>query len=377
MTAEKRLEAELERRILYGLACEYDLALDLLEASLRSRLPRPLFAVRDLKSRWGQWSGALREIAVSRDLVLHYPWGAVREVLRHEMAHQLAEVLDEGPGAPHGAAFAQACRLLRADPAAAASYRALHGATPQEALSPEDRLRRKVQKLFALADSPNPHEAAGAMRKARELMARLGAPLEGDGSTTAYVSILLGAPALRHNRSDYLLAGLLMDLYAVVGVWVPAFVAEKKRMGRALEISGRPTRVQVATYAHDFVKRFIDRSWRTKAFCRGTGRRSRNDFAAGVIEGFQAKIASGPAERPAAAGRALVPAGDPAMEGYLRYRYPRLRRTCSRARRQDQLSYAAGLSEGRQLTIHPGVGDGQAQPEALCHRPALLPAPGR
>ena len=121
----ERLAVELERRTLHGLVCEYDQALEWVDEDLRRRLRRPLFALRDLKGRWGQWSEVRREIVLSRELVHGYPWGAVREVLRHEMAHQLAGAIDGGRGTPHGEAFRQACRMLRADPAAAANYRRL------------------------------------------------------------------------------------------------------------------------------------------------------------------------------------------------------------------------------------------------------------
>jgi hypothetical protein len=366
VTAAARLGAELERRVLYGLGREYDLALGLLDGALRRRMPRPLFALSDLTARWGQWCGRRREIVLSRELVFNYPWGAVREVLRHEMAHQLAECLDGGAGKPHGSAFFRACRLLRADPAAAASYRVLNGRDPAAAVSPEERLRRKVCRLFALADSPNPHEAASAMRKARELMARWGSRADEGFSAAPYISILLGAPALRHLRRDYLLAQLLVDLYAVAGVWVPAFVVAKGRMGRALEISGRPTRVQVAAYAHDFVGRFIDCRWRQNGLRATRGRRSQHDFAVGVIEGFRAKIAPGPVDSPPAASRALVAADDPALAVYLRQRYPRVQNVCRRSRRHDDQAYDAGIGEGRRLVIHPGVGEGAQQaPKAI------------
>ena len=351
------LQVELERRILHGLACEYDEALGMLDDGLRARMVRPLFALRDLKGRWGQWVADNREICLSRNLVLKYSWGAVREVLRHEMAHQLAALIDRHDGRPHGEAFREACRRLRADPAATANYR-MPGSSPAAAASsPEDRLRIRVQKLFALADSPNPHEAASAMRKARELLARHGGGEPQRPWDERHVSILLGTAGLRHYRDDYLLAHLLMDLYAVEGVWVPAYVLDKGRMGRALEISGRPSQVQVADYAHDFVRRFITRSWHQNTALRPCGQRARRDFAAGVIEGFRAKMSSAPANPgtdPSAAA-ALVPRNDPALTRYLHHRYPHLRRFRRQVPNHDPDAYAAGYDRGRRLVIREGI----------------------
>ena len=357
MNGASVLQAELERRILHGLACEYDEARGLLDDGLRQRLRRPLFALGDLKGRWGQWVADKREICLSRDLVLKYSWGAVREVLRHEMAHQLAALIDRHNGRPHGEAFREACRRLRADPAATANYRMPDGSPAAATSSPEDRLRIRVQKLFALADSPNPHEAASAMRKARELLARHGGDAPPRPWDERHVSILLGAAALRHYRDDYLLAHLLMDLYAVEGVWVPAYVLDKGRMGRALEISGRPSQVQVADYAYDFVRRFITRSWHQAPALRSCGQRARRDFAAGVIEGFRAKMSPAPANPGTAppAAAALVPRDDPALATYLRQRYPHLRRFRRQLPNHDPDAYAAGLDRGRRLVIREGI----------------------
>ena len=46
-----------------------------------------------MTSRLGQWSPARREICLSRQLVENHPWDEIREVLRHETAHQLADAV--------------------------------------------------------------------------------------------------------------------------------------------------------------------------------------------------------------------------------------------------------------------------------------------
>ncbi len=73
----------------------------------------------------------------------------------------------------------------------------------------------------------------------------------------------------------------------MAGVWVPAYVLEKARMGSALEVSGRPAEVQVAAYAHDVIRRVIQDGWCRQRELKRRGQRSRRDFAVGVIEGFR------------------------------------------------------------------------------------------
>ena len=117
MPASPRPQVELERLIVRGLACEWDEAWAALGPPVRSRLRRPLFALQDFKRRWGAWSRDRQEISLSRALALNHDWGDVRDVLLHEMAHQLADQALEGLSEPpHGPAFHTACGMLGAAP---------------------------------------------------------------------------------------------------------------------------------------------------------------------------------------------------------------------------------------------------------------------
>ena len=59
---EITLQEELERRILYGLSCEWDLAVQELDSAYLEKLRKPLIRLHDMKSKWGYWSGEKREI---------------------------------------------------------------------------------------------------------------------------------------------------------------------------------------------------------------------------------------------------------------------------------------------------------------------------
>jgi len=85
------IQEEIERRILHGLACEWEEALWVLDSPYEELMRKPLFSLGDMKSKLGEWSREKREICLSRNLVLNHSWDAVREVLLHEMAHQFAD----------------------------------------------------------------------------------------------------------------------------------------------------------------------------------------------------------------------------------------------------------------------------------------------
>jgi hypothetical protein len=345
--------SELERRILQGLSCEWEKALWVLPRPEREKMIRPLFQLRDFQDRWGSWHREKREIALSRKLVWNHSWDAVREVLLHETAHQLAdEVLGASLETPHGPQFQKACHLLRANPRASGTYPPLDERFRAGEDLPADKNLLRIRKLMALAASPNRHEAEAAMAKAHELMRKynLGTPAEKE---IFFETLSLSRPALRHPAEEYALANLLQEFYFVQGIWVPAFVLERNRMGRVLEISGTFSNLQAAGYVYDFVSRFIRAEWRAYNAGKNLGRRRRTDFALGVIEGFRSKLKSGNGANPMPA--ALLRLENPRLESYMAYRYPRTVRISGGRVRRDRQVIEDGKRAGRKLVIAKGV----------------------
>jgi hypothetical protein len=370
MRSSHILQIELERRILNGLRLEWENACDQLSAEMALRMKPPSFSLSDANGRLGSWDPERREIRLSRRLVLEHPWDAVCDVLRHEVAHQLVDTLwTSSDEAPHGPRFLEACRLLRADPRASGSYPTLDRRVFGNAASQDDRILRRIRKLMALSDSPNVHEAEAAMVKAHALIAKYNLDLARQEARQTYFSVYLGQPALRHFREVYALSGLLQDHYFIKGVWVPAYVVAKGKMGRVLEISGTRANVQIAAYVHDFVNTYIDAAWdRFRAGKRLT-RHRKTDFATGLVEGFSAKLdaAATGGEKAAPEIRALVRHGDAGLRAYLAHRHPRL----SRVRRGGQVDLkvrAAGEAEGHRMVISKAISE-----KGGSESPGLLP----
>ena len=353
-------QQELENRILHGLASEWERAIWILDPAHRKKMRRPLFSLRDLNDRWGTWSGERREISLSRKLVLNYSWASVREVLWHEMAHQMAEeALGGRQGAPHGPFFQRACDLLRANPKASENYKPLDDRISQGAGDGEDRTLLKVRKLLALAESPNRHEAEAAMAKAHELISKYNLDLLREEMEKEFISLLVGRPALRHFVEDYALANLLQDFYFVRGVWVPVYVPEKGKMGRALEISGTIPNVRVAGYVYEYVQRFIVLEWKEYNPDGALNRYRLTDFAQGVIEGFRSKLISEEEDRKKEReSYALIKKEDPLLKKYIVYRYPHMATIKTGRGSQDPGVRRDGNRIGKELVISKGVMEG-------------------
>jgi predicted SprT family Zn-dependent metalloprotease len=351
------IREDFERRILHGLCCEWKTKALQLKPSEKMGFQQPLFAIRDLKSKWGYWSSEKREIALSAELVYSHSWGAVREVLLHEMAHQYAaQVLHGRNEPPHGPSFRRACHVLRANPKASAGHPLLDQRLSDDFGCREDRLLSRVKKLMALAQSANRFEAEAAMAKAHELLKSHQLDISPGQKNEEFVSALVGKPALRHSREHYLLSNLLQDFYFVYGVWVPAYALEKARMGTVLEITGRIPNVKTACYVHDFVMRFIEARWKEYAGLRRLDRHRKTDFSVGIIKGFQKRLADGAqARKDLCGGLSLVALKDRELEKQVAYRYPSLRQIRSKPRRIDEKVLQDGMKIGRKLVVHKGI----------------------
>jgi len=362
-----RIQKQLEQRILKGLSCEWEQALVVLPSEFSHRMQKPIFSLKSMNVRLGAWSNEKMEITLSRQFVLKHPWDSVREVLVHEMAHQLAEQVLHGQNEPaHGKTFRKACRLLRANPKASGRYPTLHQRLWMKNTRPEDKILARIQKLMALAESNNPHEAEAALLKASSLIQKHNLELLERKARRDLISVFLGPPALRHSRDRYHLARLLQEFYCVEGVWVPTYVLDKKKMGRALEISGTRQHVQTAGYVWDYIRLCIYAQWRGFNVTGRLNRFRKTDFAVGLIEGFREKLQGAPSDRFGSRNqRALVPVEDPLLQQYLADRYPRTTVSRGRPLRQDPAVVAAGERIGRRMVIPEGIPDKRAEPPGL------------
>jgi hypothetical protein len=352
-------QEKLERRILHGLACEWEAMRNTLEPAFQNLLRKPLFSLRDLKTIWGYWSKDRKEICLSRSLVFNYPWDSVRDVLYHEMAHQLSvQVLGDSQSPPHGPYFKKACNLLHIQPMTSARYVPLHDRLLRASASNRDRIMIRVKKLLALAGSNNRHEAQTAMMKAHQLIAKYNITLlEKDGNRN-FVSIFVGKSALRHPRENYFLANLLCDYYFVQGLWVSAYVLEKGKMGRVLEISGTPENIAIAGYVHDFIQQYISGQWLAYNKKKRLNRYRRTDFAVGVIEGFRRKLKSqmNNTSRSRPDSRlALIKRPDPLLEQYFAYRYPHTVTVKKSASSVDKAVLRDGKKIGTKMVIAKAI----------------------
>lgn len=349
-------QIELERRLLHGLHLEWESAKRGNPNPLIRTLTPPIFALNEARSTLAHWNGKRREISFSRHFISHHPWDAIREVLLHEMAHQVAqEIFHAHHETSHGPAFQRACDTLGANPKASGSYPALKDRLLAGPHTSGDPITQRIHKLFALAQSNNPHESEAALAKARLLMEKHRIQTLESEATDAYSTIFLGRPRLRHHREYYALANLLTEHYFVRCIWAMAYVVESDKMGRVLEVSGATAHVLAAEYIYHFILDTIDRSWAGIQQGRGQklNRYRKSDYADGLLEGFSQKLRKEKDTCP----EALLPKviHDPDLDVYMGRRYPRVIRRSRRINSADATLINQGMEAGKRMHINPGV----------------------
>ncbi|MDY0133345.1 MAG: DUF2786 domain-containing protein [Desulforegulaceae bacterium] len=342
---------EFERFVLKGLGEEWRTTASFYGADSQPGFKCPVFSLNDSTSFLGLWDYSKYEISIQRKLAFDEPWEKVRHVLKHEMAHQYADtVLKQKNEPPHGKSFKKACEILRVPKKA--GFDLLNDKTDSSNLNPQVS---KIRKLFSLSQSANAHEAELAMKKAHDFMEKYNFDKK-DIKKEEYFSVFLGKPGLRHFKENYYLAGLLSRFYFVYPVWVPCFVKEKGKTGKIMEISGKFSNVEIASYVYDYLNSYIDRVWADFNKSKGLNRYKKSDFAVGIIHGFSEKLKQNIENFSRRSEKNLPVAvlSDPDLKKYLGWYYPNLSsRSRKRTIRKD--IYEKGVKKGRELRISKAV----------------------
>jgi len=209
-----------------------------------------------------------------------------------------------------------------------------------------------VQRLLALAESDNMHEAKAAMKTAQRLMLRfnIGA-LETQEETSVHFE-QVGSIRQRHPSHVKMLSGILGAHFFVRCIWVFAWNVQEAKRGRVLEICGTEANLQIARYVHDFLLATGERLWAEHKRDEGIDSNAeRRRFLCGVMMGFSESLDAQSREHEETG---LVWVGDPRVDAWMRQRHPHTRRGSGGRVRPTQ-AWAAGRRAGRKIVIHKPV----------------------
>ena len=341
--ARPSLSAALERALVVQLGQTWA---EINQNHFRGRLRRPVIALSDTERRLGAWDGQARTLTVARSLVLGRSWMVVREVLKHEMAHQFVdEVLGVHDQTAHGPVFEQLCRQHGFDATAAGMPELAEG---EAGLADGSPILRRIARLLALAESPNAHEAEAAMRAAQRLMLKHNIDVAAAATREGFTFRQVGSPSGRVSGAEHVLAGILARHFFVEAIWVPSYLPLVGKQGRVLELCGTTSNLDVAVYVHGFLLETGERLWRGHRRERGlTGNGERRRYLLGVMMGFDDKLNAAANEN---RREGLIWVGDPALTEYLGRRYPRRTGGSGIGVRPTE-SYHDGRRAGRNIVL--------------------------
>ncbi len=322
------------------------------------QLKAPAFQLSDSLSRLGLWQSEPPTITMSRSLIFEQPWGAVAEVLKHEMAHQFVnQVLGVVEERVHGPLFKRVCIERGIDAAASGNV-----TSPSAA---DASVLGKVMRLLSLAQSSERHEAEAAAAAARRLMLKYNIKHASGVERRDYCFAHLGRPTGRVEESQRSLAAILRTFFFVETLWVGVYRAREGKRGSVLEVCGTRANVEMAEYVHSFLNSSADYLWRKhQAEHAISSNRDRRRFVAGVMAGFFQKLST---ERKTEQKCGLIWVGDPQLGAYFQRRYPRVR-TVRYATSGDSGAHAAGRRAGEKLVLHKGVSSGPSGVRGLLGR---------
>lgn len=319
---------------------------DINQTCLGGQLHKPTFQIDTHKSRHGFWNLETRTLGISANLLLRHSETEVLDVLKHEMAHQYA---DEVLGASklndetaHGSGFRHAANRLGIQHHA--RYAAHQEAGP---------ILRRIQKLLALTQSDNPHEAQAAMMRARTLMQQY--ELDAGWEQTAFFHQFLGKPVGRKSLQQQLISSILVRFFNIAAIWVGSHLVVNGKNVWLLEISGTPSQLEIAQYVYVFLLRELEDLWRYhRARNPGVkGQKLKRDFQIGVLKGLIEKLDA--QDTPAASSRTdLILQKQQKLDLFLKQRYPQMRSGRRMTYRKSD-AFQAGKEQGKQLDIHKGI----------------------
>jgi hypothetical protein len=309
----------------------------------------------DLKN-WGEWREGTRTIRISQNLIDGYAWTTVLEVLKHEMAHQY--VCDAFPIKDgHGHSFKQACARLGVATWAQTSTGVLPDEIPSwrtAELPPEtQRHIDRVNKLLSLAASTNEHEAALAMQRAQEILAKHRLDRVNEQQTNGCDYWFVPLKTKRVDAATKLIFSILRGFYFVQPIGISYFDAIALENYQGYDVAGNSEDLQMAEYVYEFLQRTVANLWNDHRILTGATGKVKRSYCMGVLGGFHSKLKEAQAKRTVdPTSRALVVLDEKAVNKFLKQRYPRLSSGGGITGAKHGAAYSAGVSDGRNIVLN-------------------------
>jgi len=331
------------------------------------KLDPPIIEIFESEKYWGRWIPELRTIKISAKLIHDHSWDVVVNILKHEMAHQIATELfyvDDG----HGERFQKCCQMI----GVLHDFRSASGDIPRIILdlkkykisSEKRRLLEKVDKLLSLANSVNEHEAKLAMKKAREFILRYNLKRVKKDEKTKYVYKIINHKKKRIENYQRKICSILSNFFFVDIVCSYLYDATHCDTHRTIELLGTLENVLMAEYVYFFLLNQLESLWAYHQSKTGALFREKRSYWLGIIEGFREKLEQMEKIKSEIPNNkcsnqetisALICAEDKMLSKFKSDRFPRLFSPSHQHPKIYKKTYISGKEDGRKLNLYKGI----------------------
>jgi hypothetical protein len=309
----------------------------------------PIHVVIFEGSELGHFNAPFLQLGLNRKLVYLAKDSVLRDILKHEIAHYLCYLHYGEVATSHGREFKETCQRYGFSSEVAAATIDLEAANlSKEGDLDSERVIEKVKKLLQLAQSSNVHEAELATMKANELLLRHNLNRVSSDDGPIYLERVIN-----QKRKDT----KQMAIFDILRHFVVKPVLSSGKNICCIEISGSYTNVRLAQYVAEFLDRELDHLWQKARQEHGfSGLVAKNSFFLGVAKGFEEKMKRSKMGFSESDQKALIVV-EKQLEENTRLIYRRLSTTSSSGS-VDSGARAAGIEEGKTLSIRKGVEGG-------------------
>lgn len=357
---EKKSDFVDDRILLQQLAHEHNGICRLYNLDLKP----PVFELIESKTLLGRWDGRRRALGLSRELLYHMPWHISIEVLKHEIAHQVCEEIEEVRTLDHGRLFQKICEDLQVKYLFRKPYSDLEQlkSTMGMASHFSCEVKEKIRKLLALSTSENENESSLALDKAQQLMQKHGISYS-DENTDSVVHEIIETKRERVNLAQTQSIALVSRYFAVTAISSYQFDPQKGKPLKVFELVGKQKDVAVAIHCYFFLQQQTSSAWeKYKKTKKGPCRGAKNGFVYGMIRGFEEKLQQQSATKEETVANTglgkswqLTVVNDKDVVDYCKKRFPHLRKSRARTLNLERISYNRGVKTGKELNLHKAM----------------------
>ena len=329
------------------------------------QLRLPVFEISDTKIELGSWRSDTRTLRLSRHLIVNYSWSVTMQVLKHEMAHQLCTEHFRAAGAPHGEFFQQACELLGVLP----EYRRpgtvvveiVEQAIGGSKISERGReCMAKVQKLLALSQSSNEHEAALAIQKANELIEKHHIRELGTDQEYRYGFGIIDRKRKRIETYQRRICTILHEYFFVRVVLSSLYDPLYNDTFKTIELLGTKENVTIAEYCYHFLENRLASLWSLNRHrFKGSTRTEKNSYYLGLLRGFYQKLQEQKKGKEEVGVKPqvgdLIVAEENRLEIFVGMRFPRLKKAPRSGVKVYGGTYNEGVETGKTISFAEGL----------------------